>query len=786
MTDTSIRRLPTPENRVFAPWPAISRRPGRDGRRFGARRRGARAARLSRCAPDGSVDGRGHRQPRRFRRRQRRGDRARRRGVHHQQRWLLLVRARRVGACRSTSRPAPTCRRCTRAVGSTASTSRPARCRCCTASATVIASRARTTSCSIRRAASGSPISARTKSARSTRAACTTRSRTARWSNARSGRCGRRTGSACPPTNRRCTSPRSMTGRLWAFDLPSPGVIAPGGTRSRRALSREHARATSTRSPSRPTATSSSPPSATDLCVVAPDGSDMHYVRDARRRDHQRLFRRPRSPHRVRHVVGERSDTRSRVAARRPRPQLLNARDTDDTHRIRHRRPDDPRRSSTRTGRGSCSKTSRTRGAEHVRASRRTRGLRDRHQADRDHSTSASCSTTSPSCACGSAAGAVSGATMVGINPTRQGAELARDITYTDCQLIVTESRFVEMLDGLDLGLPDDRILVVDTPQYADTLRRVRRRERCPPSPSTPTCTRVAALHLGHLGRAQGGHDLAGQVGPHRPHDLDDAEPHRSRRRLHGHAHVPLQRALRRLVSPVVYAGGTLALRRQFSASGFLPDVRKFKADVLQLRRQAADLHPRHARVARRQGPHAAQRVRQRRRRARHPPLQRALRRAGAATTTARPRAAPSVQRVPEQPKGALGPRPRGHGGARPRDAAKRSRRAEFDDERAPAQSRRVHRRDRQQEQSRTSFEGYYNNDEANEQRIRNGWYWTGDLGYRDDDGWFYFAGRDFEWLRVDGENFSAAPIERIVGQLSGRHPRRASTRCPTKRSATR
>src|SRR4030081_3112123 len=29
-------------------------------------------------------------------------------------------------------------------------------------------------------------------------------------------------------------------------------------------------------------------------------------------------------------------------------------------------------------------------------------------------------------------AGAVSGATMVGINPTRQGAELARDITYTD------------------------------------------------------------------------------------------------------------------------------------------------------------------------------------------------------------------------------------------------------------------------------------------------------------------------------------------------------------------
>jgi fatty-acyl-CoA synthase len=60
-------------------------------------------------------------------------------------------------------------------------------------------------------------------------------------------------------------------------------------------------------------------------------------------------------------------------------------------------------------------------------------------------------------------------------------------------------------------------------------------------------------------------------------------------------------------------------------------------------------------------------------------------------------------------------------------------------------------------------FEGYYKNDEANQQRMRNGWYWSGDLGYRDEDGFFYFAGRDFEWLRVDGENFSAAPIETIL-----------------------
>ena len=66
------------------------------------------------------------------------------------------------------------------------------------------------------------------------------------------------------------------------------------------------------------------------------------------------------------------------------------------------------------------------------------------------------------------------------------------------------------------------------------------------------------------------------------------------------------------------------------------------------------------------------------------------------------------------------------------------------------------------------SFEGYYNNAEAEVSRTRNGWYWSGDLGYADADGWLYFAGRDYDWLRVDGENFSAAPVERILSRLPG------------------
>ena len=64
-------------------------------------------------------------------------------------------------------------------------------------------------------------------------------------------------------------------------------------------------------------------------------------------------------------------------------------------------------------------------------------------------------------------------------------------------------------------------------------------------------------------------------------------------------------------------------------------------------------------------------------------------------------------------------------------------------------------------------FEGYYRNDEAMRRTTRNGWYWSGDLGYVDQDGWVYFAGRTSDWLRVDGENFPATPIEAIIA----RHP---------------
>ncbi len=60
-------------------------------------------------------------------------------------------------------------------------------------------------------------------------------------------------------------------------------------------------------------------------------------------------------------------------------------------------------------------------------------------------------------------------------------------------------------------------------------------------------------------------------------------------------------------------------------------------------------------------------------------------------------------------------------------------------------------------------FAGYYNDPAATGERLRDGWYHSGDLAYADADGYCYFAGRAGDWLRVDGENLGTAPIERIL-----------------------
>jgi fatty-acyl-CoA synthase len=65
-------------------------------------------------------------------------------------------------------------------------------------------------------------------------------------------------------------------------------------------------------------------------------------------------------------------------------------------------------------------------------------------------------------------------------------------------------------------------------------------------------------------------------------------------------------------------------------------------------------------------------------------------------------------------------------------------------------------------------FRGYYKDPEADVDRMRGGVYHSGDLAYRDEKGFAYFAGRLGDWMRVDGENLGTAPIERILMRYPG------------------
>ena len=92
---------------------------------------------------------------------------------------------------------------------------------------------------------------------------------------------------------------------------------------------------------------------------------------------------------------------------------------------------------------------------------------------------------------------------------------------------------------------------------------------------------------------------------------------------------------------------------------------------------------------------------------------------------------------------------------------------ATFDDDGKLTNRRRGDRGVGQHDGGAGLFAGYYNDPDATDERLRHGMFWSGDLAYRDADGWIYFAGRSGDWLRVDGENMTTAPIERILQRLA-------------------
>ncbi len=359
------------------------------------------------------------------------------------------------------------------------------------------------------------------------------------------------------------------------------------------------------------------------------------------------------------------------------------------------------------------------------------------------------------------AGAALAGAVVVGINPTRRGDELASDIRRTDCQLVVTDSSQLDLVDQLDLGLAPGGLMVTDGAAYADRLEQVRVGGQIPSRPEpTPDQLFLLIFTSGSTGgpkavrMTQGrGAQAAARI-PFTPEDvLYSAMP-----LFHGNA-------LSAAVLPAFASGATLALRRRFSASGFLSDVRATGATfsntvgraIAHIVATPATEHDRDHRLRYVLGPETAARD-----------SEAFTERFGVPVIQGYGSSENAIVMKP-----VAGARPGALGRARSADdvavvdpaTGEERAIAAFD-----ANGRLINPAacigELVGRQARSNFEGYYNNPEADAERTRNGWYWSGDLAYRDEEGVFYFAGRSGDWLRVDSENFAAAPVERILARF--------------------
>jgi acyl-CoA synthetase (AMP-forming)/AMP-acid ligase II len=352
---------------------------------------------------------------------------------------------------------------------------------------------------------------------------------------------------------------------------------------------------------------------------------------------------------------------------------------------------------------------------------------------------------------------ALAGATVVGLNHTRREEHLLHDITHTHVGLIVTESRHQPLLGPITADLPEvlptgsdlDAALGAFSTEDPglepgpDTRWALIFTSGTSAAPKAVVCTQRRLLVTGNrMGMIMG-------IGP------DDV----------GYVCMPLFHSNAVMVgwAPSIVYGAAVGLGRRFSASRWLAEVRSYGATYFNYTGK-----PLAYLLATPELPDDGDN-----------PLRVAFGNEGSAEVVDRfarryqvevidaygaTEGGVAVNREVEPRGGALGLAGPGvkvvneHGEELPR--------ARFD-----ADGRLENADECVGEIVNTAgagpFEGYYNNPEANEKTLRFGWYWTGDLGYVDDDGYLYFAGRNADWIRVDGENFPAAPIEAVLG----RHP---------------
>ncbi|MGK5550491.1 AMP-binding protein [Actinomadura kijaniata] len=357
-------------------------------------------------------------------------------------------------------------------------------------------------------------------------------------------------------------------------------------------------------------------------------------------------------------------------------------------------------------------------------------------------------------------AAAFAGATLVGINPTRRGAGLAADIRHTDCDLIVTDTGHAALLDGLDTGVPANRVLLTDTAAHRAAppgdapepdLAAISPADRLLLLFTSGSTGRPKAVVCGQgrLAAIAARADLMGLT--------RDSVTYCAMPLFHGNA-------IMANLAMATATGATVALRRRFSASGFLPDVRRHGVTYFNYVGRALAYI-----LATPERPDDADN-----------PLRAAFGTEASGQDMARFAArfgcrviegygssegAISLHKVPGTPPDALGLPQNGVEVAVCDPATG----AECPRARFGPDGGLLNPGEAIGEivglNAAAAFEGYYDDPAADAERVRDGRYWSGDLGYRDADGYFYFAGRGADRLRVDSENFAAAPVERVLAR---------------------
>ncbi|MGV9802050.1 long-chain-fatty-acid--CoA ligase FadD17 [Mycobacterium sp. NPDC003449] len=334
-------------------------------------------------------------------------------------------------------------------------------------------------------------------------------------------------------------------------------------------------------------------------------------------------------------------------------------------------------------------------------------------------------------------AAGLSGLVPVGLNPTRRGQALARDIERADCQLVLTD----------DPGLVPAGVdhIDVEAPDWATELARYRGTPVTFAAMSgddlfmliftSGTSGEPKAVRVTHDKVAFPGRMLAERFGL-RPADT-------------AYLSMPLfhSNAVMAGWAVAAAAGASMALRRKFSASGFIGDVRRFGATYANYvgkplsyilatpaRDDDAD-NP--LRII--YGNEGAPRD-----------LTRFAERFGVVVVDAfgSTEGGVAIARTPDTPQGSLGPLT-GEVAILDVDTGEPCPPGVVGELVNPT--------------GRGWFRGYYNDPGAEAERMTGGVYHTGDLAYRDEDGYIYFAGRLGDWMRVDGENLGTAPIERVL-----------------------